>query len=37
MELNGFKIPEVTLRRIEESAFAIEKNGWQISEVSLQR
>ncbi|MEC8147147.1 MAG: amidase family protein [Pseudomonadota bacterium] len=34
MELNGFKIPEVTLRRIEESALQLEKNGWQISEVS---
>lgn len=33
-QIDGFDIPEITLKRIEEAALRLEKNGWEIEETS---
>ena len=32
--ISGFEIPEITLKRIEEAALILERNGWEIEETS---
>ena len=32
--ISGFEIPEITLKRIEEAALTLERNGWEIEETS---